>query len=206
MLTPSVHIDVDSKRFSPAGTKGNHRSNAITEFISPCGHAGLQLGNEGSWACPARRRTRRQGTPRRHAQLVGVLVGRALCAPRAHRRSPGCRGSPPARRSLRGPPSSAGTPCTKDCRARLRRSRARRSRRARRRGRSTADARQSKYGAGKQRNLLRNCAQLQLWGTHSCGKLGTRAHWAQADGTKRAPRKMRRQGATTPGATHRVSG
>ena len=48
MLIPSVHIDVDSKRFSPAGTKGNHRSNAITEFISPCGHAGLQLGHEGS--------------------------------------------------------------------------------------------------------------------------------------------------------------
>ena len=32
-----------------------------------------------------------------------------------------------------------------------------------------------------------------------------RPHWAQAEGTQGAPRKMRRQGAATPGATHRVS-
>ena len=32
-----------------------------------------------------------------------------------------------------------------------------------------------------------------------------RPHWAQAEGTQGAPRKMRRQGAATPEATHRVS-
>ena len=32
-----------------------------------------------------------------------------------------------------------------------------------------------------------------------------RPHWAEAEGTQGAPRKMRRQGAATPGPTHRVS-
>jgi hypothetical protein len=76
---------------------------------------------------------------------------------------------------------------------------------------SAADAQQSKVGAGKQRNLLRYSAtQQQLWGTHSCGKLETcdasiGPHWAEAEGTQGAPRKMRRQGAATLVPTHFVS-
>ncbi len=56
---------------------------------------------------------------------------------------------------------------------------------------SAADAQQSKDGAGKQRNLLRYCAaQQQLWGTHSCGKLATRA--SDRTGPRRkAPREHR---------------
>jgi hypothetical protein len=56
---------------------------------------------------------------------------------------------------------------------------------------SAADAQQSKDGAGNQRNLLRYCAaQQQLWGTHSCGKLGTRA--SDRTGLRlKAPREYR---------------